>query len=123
MHRRARTRSRRSPSRPRVSRAAPSTCRRPSPAFAGAGAAGAFSYNAAFTHFSVHGYRPHSAADNESFNSKFGYQADERNHLSLVLNVISRPDAQDPLGLTPAQFFARPNQAAPAAIQYDTRKR
>jgi iron complex outermembrane receptor protein len=86
------------------------------------GAAGAFAYNADFTHFSVDGYRPHSAADNESFNAKFGYQADERNHLSLVLNVISRPDAQDPLGLTPTQFFENPNQAAPAAIQFDTRK-
>ena len=86
------------------------------------GATGAFAYNAAFTHFSVDGYRPHSAAENESFNGKFGYQADERNHLSLVLNVISRPDAQDPLGLTPAQFFADPFQAAPAAIQFDTRK-
>ena len=87
------------------------------------GAAGAFAYNAAFTHFSVDGYRPHSAADNESFNAKFGYQADDRNHLSLVLNVISRPDAQDPLGLTPAQFFADSFQAAPAAILFDTRKR
>jgi iron complex outermembrane receptor protein len=86
------------------------------------GAARAFAYNIAFTHFSVDGYRPHSAADNESFNAKFGYQADERNHLSLVLNVISRPDAQDPLGLTPTQFFANPFQAAPAAILFNTRK-
>ena len=86
------------------------------------GAAGAFAYNADFTHFSFDGYRPHSAADNESFNAKFGYQADEHNHLSLVLNVISRPDAQDPLGLTPTQFFENPNQAAPAAIEFDTRK-
>jgi len=86
------------------------------------GAVGAFAYNAAFTHFAVEGYRPHSAASNESFNAKLGYQVDERNHLSLVLNVISRPDAQDPLGLTPAQYFADPNQAAPAALQFDTRK-
>ncbi len=86
------------------------------------GAGGPIAYNAAFTHFSVEGYRPHSAADNESFNAKFGYQADERNHLSLVLNVISRPDAQDPLGLTPAQFFADPFQAAPAATVFDPRK-
>jgi iron complex outermembrane recepter protein len=86
------------------------------------GAAQAFAYNAAFTHFSVDGYRPHSAAENESFNSKLGYQLDDQNHLSLVLNVVSRPDAEDPLGLTPAQFFASPNQAAPAALLYDTRK-
>ena len=86
------------------------------------GTAAALAYNADFTHFSVDGYRPHSAADSESFNAKFGYEADERNHLSLVLNVISRPDAQDPLGLTPTQFHTNSNQAAPAAILFDTRK-
>ncbi|HXO65794.1 MAG TPA: TonB-dependent receptor [Steroidobacteraceae bacterium] len=86
------------------------------------GAAGDFNYNAAFTHFSVDGYRPHSAAENESFNAKLGYQVDERNHLSLILNLISRPDAQDPLGLTSAQFATAPNQAAPAALLFDTRK-
>jgi iron complex outermembrane recepter protein len=86
------------------------------------GAAGALSYNADFTHFSVVGYRPHSTADSESLNAKLGYPAAEHNHLTLVLNVISRPDAQDPLGLTPAQFFQNPTQAAPAAVQFDTRK-
>jgi iron complex outermembrane recepter protein len=86
------------------------------------GADGAFGYNADFTHFAVDGYRPHSAADNESFNAKLTCQADERNHLSLLLNVVSRPDAQDPLGLTPTQFYTAPNQAAPDAILYDTRK-
>jgi iron complex outermembrane receptor protein len=86
------------------------------------GAAGDFNYNAAFTHFSVDGYRPHSAAENESFNAKLGYQPDDHNHLALLLNIISRPDAQDPLGLTPTQFYASPYQAAPAALLFDTRK-
>ena len=86
------------------------------------GAAGAFAYNADFTHFSVDGYRPHSSADNESFNSKLGYSFSEHSHLALILNVVSRPDAQDPLGLTPQQFAQGPNQAAPAALLYDTRK-
>jgi iron complex outermembrane recepter protein len=86
------------------------------------GADAGLAYNAAYTHFSVDGYRPHSSANNESFNAKFGYQADERNHLSLILNVVSRPDAQDPLGLTPAQFAADPNAAAPAALLFNTRK-
>ncbi|MGB6604708.1 MAG: TonB-dependent receptor [Steroidobacteraceae bacterium] len=92
---------------------------------AGLDASGAddeLTYNAAFTHFSVDGYRPHSSAENESFNAKFGYQADAGNHLSLILNVVSRPDAQDPLGLTPAQFNAAAYQAAPSALAFDTRK-
>ena len=86
------------------------------------GASGDFAYNAAYTHFAVAGYRPHSAADNDSFNAKLGYQLNEHNHLALVLNLISRPDAQDPLGLTPAQFAADPDQAAPAALAFNTRK-
>ena len=87
-----------------------------------AGAAGRFNYNADFTHFSVDGYRPQSSADNESFNARLGYAPDEHNHLALILNVVSRPDAQDPLGLTPAQFSANPYQAAPSALLFDTRK-
>ena len=86
------------------------------------GAFGPFAYNAAFTHFSVDGYRPHSSADNESFNAKLGYQAGDSTHLAIILNVISRPDAQDPLGLTPAQFYASPYQAAPNALMFNTRK-
>ena len=87
-----------------------------------AGATGRFNYNADFTHFSVDGYRPQSSADNESFNARLGYAPDEHNHLALILNVVSRPDAQDPLGLTPAQFSANPYQAAPSALLFDTRK-
>jgi iron complex outermembrane receptor protein len=86
------------------------------------GVAGPVNYNAAFTHFSVEGYRPHSSADSESFNAKFGYAADEHNHLALMVNVISRPDAEDPLGLTPAQFAAGTDQANPNALLFDTRK-
>ena len=86
------------------------------------GASGRFSYNADFTHFSVDGYRPQSSADNESFNAKLGFAPDARNHLALVVNVISRPDAQDPLGLTPLQFAANPYQAAPSALLFNTRK-
>lgn len=86
------------------------------------GAVGPLAYNADYTHFSVDGYRPHSSADNDSFNAKLGYDANDRNHLAFVLNVISRPDAQDPLGLTPAQFSDDPYQAAPAARSFNTRK-
>ncbi len=86
------------------------------------GAAGRFSYNADFTHFSVAGYRPQSSADNESFNAKLGFAPDEHNRLALIVNVVSRPDAEDPLGLTPTQFAANPYQAAPSALLFNTRK-
>src|SRR5512138_3265892 len=68
------------------------------------GTAGQFGYNAAFTHFKVDGYRDHSSARNESFNGKVDYTFAAGNTLSFIANIVSRPDAQDPLGLTPAQF-------------------
>src|ERR1041384_5677876 len=86
------------------------------------GTAGQFGYNAAFTHFKVDGYRDHSSARNESFNGKVDYTFSEGNKLTLVANIVSRPDAQDPLGLTPAQFAQNPNQTAAVADQFNTRK-
>lgn len=79
-------------------------------------------YNAAFTHFTVDGYRDHSSARNESFNGKLGYNINDAHHLTFIANVISRPDAQDPLGLTAAQFAADPQQTAAAATTFNTRK-
>jgi iron complex outermembrane receptor protein len=86
------------------------------------GADGRFNYNADFTHFSVDGYRPQSSADNESFNARLGFSVSEHNRLALIVNVVSRPDADDPLGLTPTQFAANPYQAAPSALLFNTRK-
>ncbi|HEV2442742.1 MAG TPA: TonB-dependent receptor [Steroidobacteraceae bacterium] len=85
-------------------------------------AVGPLAYNLDFTHFSWDGYRPHQNARNESFNSKVNYTFGPRNTLTFVANVVSRPGADDPLGLTAAQFAANPDQAAPAALQFNTRK-
>src|SRR5262245_41148340 len=86
------------------------------------GATGALGYNLDFTHFAVDGYRDHSSARNESFNGKVDYSLNENNRLAFIANIVSRPDADDPLGLTPAQFEANPNQTAAVATQFDTRK-
>ena len=86
------------------------------------GGAGPLGYNLDFTHFSVDGYRDHSSAHSESFNGKVNYTLNDSSRLSLVANVISRPGAQDPLGLTPAEFAADPQGTDPAAAQFNTRK-
>ncbi|MDB6092254.1 MAG: Iron transporter [Gammaproteobacteria bacterium] len=86
------------------------------------GAAGPVGYNVDFTHFSIDGYRDHSNAHNESFNGKVAYTLNDANRLTLVTNVVSRPDAQDPLGITQAQFRANPEQTDPAANAFNTRK-
>jgi iron complex outermembrane receptor protein len=86
------------------------------------GVRGPLDYNLDFTHFSVEGYRDHSSAQNESFNGKFRYSIDDVNRLTLIANVMSRPNAQDPLGLTPAEFNADSHQTDPAATTFNTRK-
>src|SRR6266850_1922806 len=84
--------------------------------------AGPLGYNLDFAHFKVDGFREHSSARNESFNGKLNYSLNDSNRLALIANVISRPDAQDPLGITPAQFAADPEATDSAAIRFNTRK-
>lgn len=85
-------------------------------------AEGAFSYNAGYTHFSTDGFRPHSEARSDSFNAKLAYEFNDANKLTLVGNMISRPDSEDTLGLTKAQFDANPRQTDAAAFNFNTRK-
>jgi iron complex outermembrane receptor protein len=42
--------------------------------------------------------------------------------VTLVVNSLALPKAQDPLGLTRAQFETDPRGVDPAAIMFDTRK-
>ena len=86
------------------------------------GIAGAFDYNAAFTHFRTEGWRAHSAARRESGHAKLGWNFGDDARLTVVANTLWLPEAQDPLGLSRAQFDADPRQAAAVAEQYDTRK-
>ncbi|HEX3843817.1 MAG TPA: TonB-dependent receptor [Steroidobacteraceae bacterium] len=85
-------------------------------------AVGPLGYNVDFTHFFIEGYRPHESARNESFNGKVDYTFGARSKLTFVANVLSRPDSNDPLGLTAQEFAANPNQTDPAATQFNTRK-
>ena len=85
-------------------------------------AAGPLDYNLAFTHFFFEGYRPHQSARNESFNGKVDYTFGARDKLTFIANIVSRPDANDPLGLTAAEFAANPDQTDPAALLFNTRK-
>jgi len=86
------------------------------------GELGPLGYNADYTYFSIDGFRDHSAARNQSFNGKLNYTINDANKLTFVTNVISRPDSQDPLGLTQAQFNSNPEQTDAAAFTFNTRK-
>ena len=86
------------------------------------GTAGPFDYNVDYAHFSTDGYREHSRALRDSFNGKLNFNAGSAGKLTLVLNYFSSPEAQDPMGLSRAQFDADPRQTTPQADQFNTRK-
>jgi iron complex outermembrane receptor protein len=86
------------------------------------GVAGPLDYNADYAHFSTDGYRDHSSAVRDSFNGKLNFHAGRAGKLTLLLNYFSSPEAQDPLGLTRAQFESNPRQATVQATQFNTRK-
>ncbi len=74
------------------------------------------------SHFETDGYRDHSAARRDGVNARLAGDA-FGGRLVLVINALDQPLAQDPLGLTRAQFEANPRQADAAATLFDTRKR
>ncbi|HEY4093682.1 MAG TPA: TonB-dependent receptor [Luteibacter sp.] len=86
------------------------------------GVEGPVDYNVDLSHFRTSGYRDHSAARRESGNAKLGWKIDDDRKLTLVLNAVDIPGAQDPLGLTKAQFHADPRQVATVADTFNTRK-
>lgn len=86
------------------------------------GASGGFDWNLDLTHFQTDGYREHSRAKRESGNVKLGWKIGDGGKLTLLLNSVALPGAQDPLGLTRAQFEADPRGVAAVAEQFDTRK-
>jgi len=86
------------------------------------GANGDLGYNIAASRFDTQGYRDHSAAQRDSLNARFDFRLDPSRKLTLMLNHIDLPDADDPLGLTRAQYWADPRQATSVATQFDTRK-
>ncbi len=86
------------------------------------GRSGGFDWNLDLTHFQTDGYRDHSRAKRESGNARLGWSIGDGGKLTVLVNTLSLPNAQDPLGLTRAQFEAEPRSVAAVAEQFDTRK-
>ena len=80
-----------------------------------------FGYVVSGSTFHTDGYRDHSAAERNIGNAKITWH-DDANRWTLVANSVALPKAQDPLGLTRAQFDADPRSVDPAATTFDTRK-
>ena len=86
------------------------------------GSEGGLGYVVAASHFRIDGYRDHSAAERTIGNAKLKIANELGGSITLVVNSLNLPRAQDPLGLTRAQFDADPRSVDPSALQFDTRK-
>jgi len=67
------------------------------------------------------GWRRHSRARRDNGNAVLRFDLDDSNHLTVLANSV-RIDADDPKGLTWAEYLADPRQAPALALTYDTRK-
>ncbi len=82
--------------------------------------AGDVNYTISASRFTTRGFRDDSAARKNLGNGKLGVRIDDKSTLTLMFNTVS-VDADDPGGLTKAEWKADPRQS-PRADQYNTRK-
>lgn len=84
------------------------------------GQVGGLNYILNATDYESDGYRDHSQSSRETFHAKLRYAFDAATKLTLVGTSLKQ-DAQDPLGLTQAQYDRDPRQAGTNAIARNTR--
>jgi len=72
--------------------------------------------------FETDGFRPQSAARRDVLDAIGAWTLESGLLVSATANLLDSPLAQDPLGLTPAQFASDPDSTAPQALDFDTRK-
>ena len=72
--------------------------------------------------YSTDGFRDHSAARREQLNAKVVAKPSGDTTLTGIVNLFNQPLAQDPMGLTHAQFDQNPRQVIPNALTFNTRK-
>ena len=81
---------------------------------------GGFDLRASASEVDIDGLRPQSAARRSLANLRLGFTGDS-DHVTLLLSDHQQR-AQDPLGLSRAQFGADPRSTTAVATQFDTRK-
>jgi iron complex outermembrane receptor protein len=67
------------------------------------------------------GYRNHSASRRDLFNTKLGIQLNEDTRLTVLGTYLDQPLAQDPQGLTKAQWQQNPTQVITSTNTFNTR--
>jgi iron complex outermembrane receptor protein len=91
------------------------------PAVRVSGSTPALGYAISANRFSADGWREHSSAERNVGNARLDFNRGEGSDWTLVANTV-RLRADDPLGLTRAQFDAAPHSADVSATQFNTRK-
>ena len=86
------------------------------------GDTGQFNYVAGAAHFKTDGFRKHSSVQRDTLNAKFRTLVSDGTDVTLIANSVEMAKAEDPLGLTRAQYEADPRQAGTGALSFDTRK-
>ena len=87
-----------------------------------AGEGNAIGYTLGASRFTTDGFRDHSAAERRLANARLSWKLGADTRLTLVANTVELPEAQDPLGLTRAQWAANPRGVDASALSFDTRK-
>jgi iron complex outermembrane recepter protein len=77
---------------------------------------------AAFQQFRSRGFRAHSQTERGQWYARVDVPVAARSNLMLSVNVVDQPRAQDPLGLTLAEFSRDRTQAGANAELFNTRK-
>ena len=83
------------------------------------GESGGLNWLANLSSTRLDGYRDQSEYRSDLFNSKFRYDIDATSSLTVVLNAVDSPTADDPGGLTAREVASDPRQAAPRNLLFD----
>ncbi len=79
---------------------------------------GKFGYLIHGTHTSMNGYRENSGVQNTLFNGKFTLQLPQSSTLTLILNHVDSPQADDPGGITRTDITENRRQAREQNLQF-----
>ena len=80
------------------------------------GQTGRLNYLASASHLAYDGYREHARVKSTIFNSKLRYEIDSDSDLTLIVNLVDSPTADDSGGITQAQVEDDPRQAQPRNV-------
>jgi iron complex outermembrane receptor protein len=83
------------------------------------GQAGKLNWLANVSATELDGYRDHARYENRLLNSKFRYEFNETTRLTVVVNAVDSPTADDPGGLNAREVKQDRRQAAPRNLLYD----